>query len=1013
MVSKAVVIQSAANGAVAAELALAGFVGAEEVGRGGFGVVFRATQQELDRLVAVKVLTAANLERNRARFLREQRAMGRLTGHPNIVAVLEVGETTGGHPYLVMPYHGQGSLQQQISRRGVLAVDEALRVGVKVASALESAHRLGILHRDVKPGNILLNDYDDWALTDFGIAHIPDGFTTAVGIFSGSPAFSAPEVIAGEPPSAASDVYGLGATLFAALTGHAAFERHDGEQVVAQFVRITSETPDFSQHGLPAGVAEIVSAAMARRPADRPSTVEAGRQFEKLLSERHTTMDSVRRPVVSRASDNPRSPARTGRATVPQSLINFVGRSAELVEAARSLKSCRLVTIVGVGGVGKTSLAKQAAVTARHDFADGVRLVELADLRQASLLVEFVAGALGVRDKSDEQLSEVLVDFLRPQQILLVLDNCEHVIDSVADIAETLLRSCPGVQILATSRERLDAQGETVLPLSPMSFPTEGEPAGAPTELVRFDAVELFVQQARASDADFTLTHDNARAVARICARLEGLPLAVELAAARLRVLSVDEIAEALTDRYALLTRGRRGAPGRQRTLESCIEWSYQLCSPAEQQLWNQLSVFAGSFDTRAVQEICGDRTSAAQLLDLMSSLVDKSILVRIEQRRHVRFRLLETLREYGHSRLKDTEDFDALSQRHADWYRRLLADADAEWFSSRQHEWIHRASEEMPNIRKALDYNLDHHPAHALEMTCDLRRLWSFTGMLTEGRRWVARALDADTTQDPSLHARALYTNAHLAFAGGDMVKAAEYVTGAKESLERGDDPLTRGLVTFLEGFICMALGAVEDGIRGIRAAMDATDDVEVQEQSKIVMAWLFALDHDYQQALTWFQDALTAAKIHGDSVLRAQSMSSLGIGHWLLGDAGYAIQAIRESLQLSRTVNDLFTASQSLELLSWVTAAEGDALLAGVLRAAALAVSRASGASAIVYATVGPWHTECDARLNHDLSSTELSAADIYGATLSLEQAVAVALDGLPPNLREEFAAGEPSRT
>lgn len=228
-----------AAGSVAAELAASGFADATEIGRGGFGVVYRCAQPLLDRIVALKVLTADLDEENRARFFREQKAAGRLTGHPNIVNVFQTSVTDSGRPFIVMPYYAQDSLETRIRHRGPLPLSEALRLGVKIAGALESAHRLGILHRDVKPGNVLLTDYGEPALSDFGIAHFAGGFETGTGIVTGSPAFIAPEVVAGEPASAAADVYGLGSTLFATLTGHAAFERRSGERLVAQFLRVT------------------------------------------------------------------------------------------------------------------------------------------------------------------------------------------------------------------------------------------------------------------------------------------------------------------------------------------------------------------------------------------------------------------------------------------------------------------------------------------------------------------------------------------------------------------------------------------------------------------------------------------------------------------------------------------------------------------------------------------------------------------------------------------------------
>ncbi|MFF0818752.1 serine/threonine-protein kinase, partial [Rhodococcus sp. NPDC003318] len=282
---------------VVAELGDAGFEDVEEIGRGGFGVVYRCQQPALHRTVAVKVLGVEPDEENRARFVREQRAMGRLTGHPNIVGILDVGTTASGHPYLVMGYHRQDSIEARIRRHGPLSVEEMLRLGVRMAGALETAHRLGIVHRDVKPANILVTDYGEPALSDFGIAHMAGGFTTATGSVAGSPAFTAPEVLGGDPSTPAADVYGLGATLFAACTGHAVFERRSGEDVVAQFVRITSqEMPDLSELGVGGDVAVVLERAMTRDPAERPSAFELGEHLQRLQADRGVPVDEMAIP---------------------------------------------------------------------------------------------------------------------------------------------------------------------------------------------------------------------------------------------------------------------------------------------------------------------------------------------------------------------------------------------------------------------------------------------------------------------------------------------------------------------------------------------------------------------------------------------------------------------------------------------------------------------------------------------------------------------------------------------
>ncbi len=366
---------------VTTELSAAGFADAEEIGRGGFGVVYRCIEAELDRTVAVKVLTAEFDVENRARFFREQRAMGRLTGHPNIVTVLQAGTTASGRPYLVMPYYSLDCLDARIRERGPLPAETVLGIGVKIAGALERAHGLGIVHRDVKPGNILLTDYGEPALTDFGIARFAGGFQTSAGTLTGSPAFTAPEVLAGAAPTAAADVYGLGATLFCALTGHAAFERRSGEHVVTQFLRITTQpVPDLREHGIAEDVSAVVAAAMSRDPGERPSAVALGEAIRQVqhrhefaveeMALRTGPGDKHREPKPATGSS--RVPAATprGAGSLPLELTSFVGRRIELAEVKNLLSSTRLVTLTGIGGVGKTRLALRAAATAREKFAD-------------------------------------------------------------------------------------------------------------------------------------------------------------------------------------------------------------------------------------------------------------------------------------------------------------------------------------------------------------------------------------------------------------------------------------------------------------------------------------------------------------------------------------------------------------------------------------------------------------------------------------------------------------------
>lgn len=364
---------------IPAELLEAGFDNVEEIGRGGFGVVYRCVQPSLDRAVAVKVLSTDLDRDNLERFLREQRAMGRLSGHPHIVTVLQVGVLAGGRPFIVMPYHAKNSLETLIRRHGPLDWRETLSIGVKLAGALEAAHRVGTLHRDVKPGNILLTDYGEPQLTDFGIARIAGGFETATGVIAGSPAFTAPEVLEGASPTPASDVYSLGATLFCALTGHAAYERRSGERVIAQFLRITSQPiPDLRKQGLPADVAAAIERAMARHPADRPATAaDVGEELRDVQRRNGVSVDEMPLPVelgVERRRSpeahaahrhtgggtptvpTPPTPATKYRPSVPTG--SLVTRS-RLTDILRAGGRRRLILIHAPSGFGKSTLAAQ------------------------------------------------------------------------------------------------------------------------------------------------------------------------------------------------------------------------------------------------------------------------------------------------------------------------------------------------------------------------------------------------------------------------------------------------------------------------------------------------------------------------------------------------------------------------------------------------------------------------------------------------------------------------------
>ncbi|WP_067539614.1 serine/threonine-protein kinase [Nocardia crassostreae] len=509
----------------AAELEAAGFADAIEIGRGGFGVVYRCFQAALDRMVAIKVLTADLESENLERFVREQLAMGKLSGHPNIMSVFEVGSTATGRPYIVMPYQAHGSLDARVAEQGPVSWQEAVRIGVKISGALETAHRRGMLHRDVKPGNILLTEYGEPLLGDFGIARLVGGFETTAGTITGSPAFTAPEVLQGQTPDATADVYSLASTLFCASTGHAVFERRSGEQLVAQFVRITKQPiPDLSGAGLPADLTEAIEGAMARDRAKRPGTAAEFGEMLREVQERHglppdemaiplpaaepvghrpapTPTGSNRRRGTSSARVTPPVPATRLR---PPVLTRALVDRERLLDRLRQGSGRRLVVIHGPTGFGKTTLAAQwaAALTAEGtsvawltvDHDDNNVVWFLSHLIEAMRAVRpSLARELGelLEEHGDEAERFVLTSLIneidrRGEQLVVVIDDWDRVTDPATTHAlRFLIEGCsPAVQTVVTSRR------QTGLPMSSMRGRDELVEIG--TAALRFDIDETY-----------------------------------------------------------------------------------------------------------------------------------------------------------------------------------------------------------------------------------------------------------------------------------------------------------------------------------------------------------------------------------------------------------------------------------------------------------------------------------------------------------------------------------------
>ncbi|WP_280250059.1 ATP-binding protein [Nocardia abscessus] len=692
-----------------------------------------------------------------------------------------------------------------------------------------------------------------------------------------------------------------------------------------------------------------------------------------------------------------------GGSTLPLELTSFIDRRTELAEVKNLLASSRLVTLTGIGGIGKTRLALRAASGARHDFADGVWLVELAE-SDGALLVEVVAARLGVRDESAGALREVLIDFLKSREALLVLDNCEHVVAAVAELTEALLRSCPGVRVLATSREPLNIAGEAVLRMVPLTVP---DPDREPTllGLPRFDAVTLFADRAATAVPGFEVDEDNKAAVARICARLEGLPLAIELAAARMRMMSPQQISQRLTDRYALLTRGSRTAPSRQQTLRWCIDWSYELCTTAERRLWARLSIFAGSCELDAAERVCGADLAPDGPLDVLSSLVDKSVLLREVSGAVVRFRMLETVRDYGRQKLRESGEDQQMRRHHRDWYRQLTSDAEAGWISDRQLDWIARLDREQPNLREALEACLSEETEEATEaglcIATALFEFWSLRGLFGEARYWLDRFLARPDAGSITGRVSALRVYCQSAASQGDFQSAAALLSEAQMLAEQSSTLAIHAQIAYMAGILALVNGEGDDACAFFELAVEmlGSDRTSALYIAALTyLGWAYELRGDTIRAVEHYRLALSITEACGELLYRSGALRGLGVAAWQQGEPDRAHQLLEEALRVNRGPNSPGVTAFSLEALAWTVADHGEAERAAVLMGAAQGLWPAGSSGKAVFTNMSRFHEDCERMTRRALGTRAFAAAFRQGEAMDTEAAVSYALGEQP---------------
>ena len=608
---------------------------------------------------------------------------------------------------------------------------------------------------------------------------------------------------------------------------------------------------------------------------------------------------------------------------LPAEVTTFVGRRFERSSIRELLSESRLVTLTGFGGIGKTRLAMRMASELRRAFPDGVCFVPLGTLGEADEVPDQIAGALGLYGRSTHSGTVAIVEYLRKRTLLLVLDNCEHVVDVAAIMVDTLLRNCPKVRILATSREPLRVDGEVAHAVAPLTCPG---PAGSGSDsLQQYEAVQLFLDRARASASGFVLNESNRVAVATICSKLEGIPLAIELAAARLTPLSATELEKGLTDQWELLSRGRRTAPHRQSTMAACIEWSFDLCTPAERTLWARAAVFVDGFEYYAAAAVCSGPGDDEPIHETLASLVDKSVLATTRDETTTRFRMLPPIRQRGLAELARMNGGDEQRRRHRDFYLDLVAQAHDGWLSSSQLQWIDRVRREVGNIAEALELCTAEPTAvdPGLRACAHLLEFIHVHGLFRQGRRWCDRLL-ASPSDDPTSRALGLRAACWWAALQGDVESAESLLAEGRALADRtgGETQVlltqTAGLVAMYAGDLDDAEHLLDDAIRGFTASgIDAES-----AHCWMLLAIVSALRGDAERALECHRAGLAITEPVGETWLRSWSLWAAGFAQWTRGDSESAQTLLKECLRLEQLMAEPLGIGTVMETTAWIVA-------------------------------------------------------------------------------------------
>jgi predicted ATPase len=903
------------------------------LGAGGMGEVYRARDPRLGRELAIKVL-ARKLSGSKLdvkRFEREAESASALN-HPNIVTIFELGQVENTY-YIAMELV-EGQLLRDMLRAGPIPLQTVLRIATQIVDGLAKAHAAGVMHRDLKPENVMISRDGLVKILDFGLAKLVSTDTdtnrplnletvstseTNPGAVLGTLPYMSPEQANGQPLDFRSDQFSLGSLLYEMVTGKRAFPHQGAAEILAAILRDQPEAAATLNPQAPAPLCWVIERCLAKNPKDRyDSTHDLARDLAAI---RDRLPEAPSRHLAPRIN------------TLPSQATAFIGREREVAAVKELLlrEDVRVVTLTGPGGIGKTRLALQVANELRERFDGGICFIPLAAVSDASLIPSIIAQGCGIRETGRPVSIQSLKEYLQDSRsnLLLFFDNFEHML-SAAPVVSELITAAQKLRVLVTSRAPLHVYGEFEFPVPTLALP-DLQHSTSPSILSQNPTIALFMARAVAIKPNFALTDENARAVATICTRLDGLPLAIELAAARIKLLSPSAMQSRLESSLQLLTGGAKDLPMRQQTLRATMDWSFDLLSPAEQTLFRRLSVFAGGCTLEGVEAVCNTKQDLdIDVLDGMGSLVNNSLVRQLERSAgEPRFALLDTVREYGLERLASSGEESGIRKAHAAYCLVLAEECAAQATDPANTEWVSLLEVEHNNCRAALDWLTRTGNAEwGLRLGAALFQFWETREHLTEGRDRLEKLLKLEGAAARS-NSRARVLFAAGVLAQGDRRPAYALFEESLQIARELND--TRGVGIALNA---QAINARDDGdISTARSLFEESlavwrglNDRAMVARALSNVASVVKSQRNYALARSLHEESREIFEELGDSTCIAWSLNYQGDVAQEQGEISVACELYEQSLKIFRKLGDKWGVAGCLMDLGNLARDEGD---------------------------------------------------------------------------------------